>query len=105
MPDPFTCFHDSEAILEFLIKQLGIKGKIGCFGRSLGGTVATHLANNYPQLIEFLFVDRSFGEINKMSESLMLGSYNRFFFNCFSKGWKIESAKNFYEAHCFKMVA
>lgn len=47
-PDPYLCYHDSERCLEFLIKELGIKGKIGCFGRSLGGTMATHLANKYP---------------------------------------------------------
>mmetsp|Transcript_23876 Transcript_23876/g.36561 ORF Transcript_23876/g.36561 Transcript_23876/m.36561 type:complete len:170 (+) Transcript_23876:70-579(+) len=105
MPDPFTCNHDGEAILQFLIKTLGLKGKFGCFGRSLGGTVATHLAKNYPQHIEFLFVDRSFGNINKMSDSLMLGKYNRKFFDIFSKGWKILSAKNFYEANCFKIVS
>jgi len=47
-PDPFVTYHDAESILKFLIKDLGIKGKIGCFGRSIGGTIATHLANNYP---------------------------------------------------------
>ena len=47
-PDPYTSYHDAESILHFLIKKLGIKGKIGCFGRSIGGTIATHLANNYP---------------------------------------------------------
>ena len=44
MPDPYTNQHDGEAVLKFVIKKLGLKGKIGCFGRSIGGTVATHLA-------------------------------------------------------------
>ena len=47
-PDPFTSLHDSESILKFLIKELGIKGKIGCFGRSLGGSMASHIAFHYP---------------------------------------------------------
>jgi len=47
-PDPYATYHDSESILKFLIEDLGIKGKIGCFGRSLGGTMATHIACNYP---------------------------------------------------------
>jgi len=47
-PDPYCSYHDGESILKFLIEDLGVKGKIGCFGRSLGGTMATHLACNYP---------------------------------------------------------
>lgn len=47
MPDPFNCMHDAESILKFIIKDLGLKGKIGCYGRSLGGTMATHVASNY----------------------------------------------------------
>ena len=47
-PDPYASYHDGESILKFLIEDLGVKGKIGCFGRSLGGTMATHLACNYP---------------------------------------------------------
>jgi len=67
MPDPFTCMHDAEAILKFVVKDLGLKGKIGCYGRSLGGTMASHLANHYRQYISFLFVDRSFGSLEEMA--------------------------------------
>lgn len=45
MPDPYTTYHDSESMLKFLIEEIGMQGKIGCMGRSLGGTIATHLAN------------------------------------------------------------
>ena len=47
-PDPYTCYHDAEAVLKFAIKDLGLQGKIGCFGRSLGGTMASHIAKSYP---------------------------------------------------------
>jgi pimeloyl-ACP methyl ester carboxylesterase len=47
-PNPYSSYHDSEAVLKFLVEDLCITGKIGCFGRSLGGTMATHLAKNYP---------------------------------------------------------
>ena len=75
-PDPYLCYHDSERCLEFIIKDLGIKGKIGCFGRSLGGTIATHLANKYPMHIYFLFVDRSLGSLDAMCDSIMFGTKN-----------------------------
>lgn len=48
LPDPYCSYHDSESMLKFLVEELGVKGKIGCFGRSLGGTMATHIASNYP---------------------------------------------------------
>jgi homoserine acetyltransferase len=65
--NPYVSYHDSEAVLKFLLEDLGIEGKIGCFGRSLGGTCATHLAANYPEHISFLFVDRSLGTLKSMS--------------------------------------
>ena len=103
-PDPFLCLHDSESILKFLIKDLGLIGKIGCFGRSLGGTMASHLANNFGQHIDFLFVDRSLGSLQTISQRLILGSYSETAFNLLSQGWSINNAKNFYEAKCFKML-
>ena len=104
IPDPYTCYHDSESILKFLIKDLGLKGQIGVFGRSIGGAMATHLANHYPQYIDFLFVDRSLGSLRTMSQNLMLGEYNMHLLLCFTMNWVIESDKNFYEAKCFKML-
>ena len=83
-PDPYSSYHDSESILKFLIEEMGIKGKIGCFGRSLGGSMATHLANNYPQYIKFLFVDRSFGSLKRMSLSSFKGRYNKGILKFFS---------------------
>lgn len=84
VPDPYNSYHDGESVLKFLIEDLGLKGKIGCFGRSLGGTIATHVANSYPDHISFLFVDRSLGSLEKMSESSFLGPWSPTIFKCFS---------------------
>lgn len=106
IPDPYSTFHDAESILRFMIQQLGIKDKIGCFGRSLGGTVATHLASNYPKLIDFLFVDRSFGTLEKMATSLFIGKRSMCLFKVFTfGGWPVRSDLNFFEAKCFKMLS
>ena len=105
MPDPFTTMHDSESILKFLIEDLGLKGKIGCYGRSLGGTMATHIANHYPQYIKFLFVDRSLGNLEIMAQRIVNGKCNLRLFDCFSQGWSVISDKNYFEAKCFKMVS
>lgn len=45
---PYNVKSDGESVLYFLINELHISGKIGMYGRSLGGIVATHLSANYP---------------------------------------------------------
>lgn len=81
-----------------------MKGKIGCFGRSIGGTIATHLANSYPEYVEFLFIDRSLGSLEVMSESSFLGSCSRKILSHFSQNWVLNSDRNFFETKCFKIL-
>lgn len=74
-------------MLKFLIEEIGAQGKIGCMGRSLGGTIATHLANFYPEFISFLLVDRSLGNLERMSESNFLGDFSKHIYLMFSRNW------------------
>ena len=57
---PYNIKCDAEQILDFLINELKIRGKIGVYGRSLGGIPSTHLAQKYPDVIKLLIVDRTF---------------------------------------------
>ena len=66
--------------------------------------MASHIAKNYPQFIDFLFVDRSLGSLEELAKNMILGSYNQRLFSLFSRGWVINSAQNFYDAQCFKML-
>lgn len=91
-------------MLKFLVEKLGVKGKIGCFGRSLGGTMATHVANNYPDFVDFLFVDRSLGNLDCMSESSFIGNYSIAILRYFSRNWVVNSDQNFLNVKCFKML-
>jgi pimeloyl-ACP methyl ester carboxylesterase len=52
-----------EKVLEAAVKKLKLTGKIGVYGRSIGGIAACHLASKYPDLIDVLIVDRSLTEI------------------------------------------
>lgn len=65
---------DAERVLEHAVNNLGLKGKIGVYGRSIGGIAATHLAGKYNKLIEVLIIDRSLRELQKVAESLYVGS-------------------------------
>lgn len=42
-PSPENLREDGEAVLRFCRKELGLKGKIGVYGRSLGGIATSHL--------------------------------------------------------------
>ena len=43
-PSPENIREDAEAVLRFCQNELGLKGKIGVYGRSLGGLASTHLS-------------------------------------------------------------
>jgi pimeloyl-ACP methyl ester carboxylesterase len=38
---------DAERVLATSLTKLGLRGKIGVYGRSIGGIAACHLANKY----------------------------------------------------------
>lgn len=40
-----------------------LEGKIGVFGRSIGGITACHLAAKYSDLVDLLLIDRSMDEL------------------------------------------
>jgi alpha/beta superfamily hydrolase len=42
-PDPMQFENDAEQVLDYLKNTIGVTGKIGVYGRSLGCIPATHL--------------------------------------------------------------
>jgi hypothetical protein len=55
---------DSEALMLYLRTTIGVRGKIGVYGRSLGGIASTHLA----KLADMVIVDRSFSNLHDVAE-------------------------------------
>ena len=70
--NPYNCKLDAERILDFLVNRLKVRGKIGLYGRSLGGIASCHLANKFP-VISAIIVDRTFGELDALSERRVYG--------------------------------
>lgn len=66
--------------------------------------MATHLANHYPQHVDFLMIDRSLSSLNEMARNALTGSCNNFLLDWLSRGWALSSDKNFYNAKCFKLL-
>jgi pimeloyl-ACP methyl ester carboxylesterase len=65
--NPYNLKLDGERVLEFVVKNLNLKGKIGVYGRSLGGIASCHLANKFPDIVKSLIVDRTFCELDSVS--------------------------------------
>jgi pimeloyl-ACP methyl ester carboxylesterase len=65
--NPYNCKLDAEKVLDFAVKKLKLKGKIGVYGRSLGGIASCHLANKFPYIVRSLIVDRTFNELEVLS--------------------------------------
>lgn len=56
---PQNMREDGETIISFCRNELGLKGKIGVYGRSLGGIPTTHMAH----YVDMVIVDRSFSSL------------------------------------------
>ena len=96
--NPKNIQKDSEKILDFVIKGLGLRGKVGVYGRSLGGIASTHLAKKNPDHIKALIVDRTFSELDISSERRLFGTISRILYKFVSLNWKANNDRNFIDA-------
>jgi hypothetical protein len=71
-----------------------LKGKIGVYGRSLGGISATHLAGKYPNIIYTFIGDRTFCDLGVVAEKRMHGCFSTFLYKLVSCKWKTENDYN-----------
>jgi pimeloyl-ACP methyl ester carboxylesterase len=60
---PTKAKQDAEKVLARSLEILKLQGKIGVYGRSIGGITACHLAGKYNDLVEILIIDRSLNEL------------------------------------------
>ena len=64
---------DAERVLASLVTDLNLTGKIGVYGRSIGGIAATHLSAKYSDLITVVLIDRSLSEIELVVKGKLTG--------------------------------
>lgn len=102
--DPYYCKLDSERVLEFALTNLKLSGPIAVYGRSLGGIASCHLARKYPRIIKALIVDRTFSDLDLVSERRLSGKYTKFMYKLISGHWKTINDVNFAKAKCFKIT-
>lgn len=68
-PSPQKFKLDSETILRYLRSTVGVRGKIGVYGRSLGGISTTHLS----KFVDMIIVDRSFSSLYDVADRKFFG--------------------------------
>ncbi len=66
---------------------MGITGKIGVYGRSLGGVVTSHLVDK----VDFIYADRTFSNFEVLSNRKFFSSIAKYLFKLSSGGWQINN--------------
>ena len=90
-PNPDYFKKDASAILKYLKTQIGVKGKIGVYGRSLGGIAACHLASQ----VDMIIADRSFGNLYEVAERKFNGESARILYKFATCSWRTTNDKDF----------
>lgn len=55
--------------MQFCVNRIQVTGKIGVYGRSIGGIAASHLASTYPELVQVFIGDRTMGKLTKLASN------------------------------------
>ena len=104
--DPRQFAVDAEQVLNYLKLRIGVKGKIGIYGRSLGCICATHLQNQ----VDMVIADRGFCDLWTLSEKKFYGKTAVHLLKHFSFGWQVQNGYIFLKKHlieeesCYKVV-
>ena len=88
-PDAFAI--DIDTVVAHLRHELKLTGKIGVYGRSLGG-IATSAA---AEQVDMVIVDRSFSNLTEMATWKYFGKGASMMFKIGSCGWQVQSDFNF----------
>ena len=93
-------------MLAFTVNNLKVKGKLGVYGRSIGGLTACHLASKYKDLIKLLVVDRSMDEILSVINLKIRGTCTKILIDTLSCCWRTRNDRNYVDVSddCFKII-
>jgi len=72
--------------MQYLVNVIGVKGKIGVYGASIGGVAATHILKKFPTIIKVFMGDRTMGNFDNFIRNYLKGCNNNLFrfYNCFT---------------------
>ena len=102
-PTPANIRRDGEQILRYMRNDMGLTGKMGVYGRSLGGVVTSHLADQ----VDFIFADRTFSNFEILADRKFYSGLARYLFLMSSGGWHIDNDLAFFHkgvGRCHKVM-
>eukprot|EP00347_Sterkiella_histriomuscorum_P024303 403331600 len=102
---PYNVKIDAEKIMDFLLNKMKLRGKIGVYGRSIGGIASTHLANKFSEIVEAIIIDRTLNELDDLAIRRLTGRFTKYVYKFVSCQWKALNDVNTIEAKCFKIIA
>lgn len=77
--------------MKYLRSKIGIRGKIGVYGRSLGGISTSYLA----KYVDMIIVDRSFSSLYDVADRKFFGQAAIDLLRFASGGWRSQSDIDF----------
>jgi len=77
--------------LAYLRNKIGVRGKIGVYGRSLGGIATCHLA----KYVDMIIVDRSFANLHDVVEQKFFGKIAVSLVKFATGGWRATNDLDF----------
>ena len=92
---PYNIKSDGESVLNFVVNELCLQGKVGVYGRSLGGVVASHLAATYPDRISMIIADRTFGNLRDVSSRKFRGAGTGILIDFLTFQWETHNDLNY----------
>jgi len=99
-PNTENILTDAETIVNYL-RQNKNAIRIILHGESLGGAVATHVADKIG--CDLLFADRTFSNLYSIAE-LRIGKFGAAFARKIT-GWHMETTEKFLKAQCYKVIS
>ena len=90
---------DGEILVDYLRTNYNVK-KIGVHGESLGGMVASHIAN--VKNLDFLCADRTFSSLTDVA----FAGFGRFLYSIYLvvTRWSNDSSENYIDSGCYKIL-
>lgn len=90
-PSPTNIVQDSEAVFKYCRNVLGLRGKIGVYGRSMGGVGASHLT----EFADMVIIDRTFSNLYDFAGFRYYGEIARLIFKISTCGWRTRNDIDF----------
>lgn len=87
-PTPENICQDIDQVFHFLKSRVGVKGKIGVYGRSLGCIAAIHIKEHADMVI----ADRGFCDLWTLAREKFYGRFAEEFFKFSTQGWQASNS-------------